>query len=117
VPVLSALISGNREISLSGLPANYVLSRGDYLSWTYNGGRRALHRVVEPVTASAGGVATSFEVTPPVRPGSVTSTPVTLRRASCAAKLRAGTVQKGRSRRTVTDGMSFEFIQTLRALP
>lgn len=113
VPLISALTNG--ELRLSGLPAGYVLSRGDYLSWSYNGGRIALHRVVEvPVVASGTGVTNSFEVTPPIRAGSVVNTPVTLHRAACIAKLRPGTVQKGVSRRTITEGMSFEFIQTLR---
>lgn len=114
VPVISALIAGNREISLSGLPPGYVLSRGDYLAWSYDGGRRALHRVLEPVTASAGGVAASFEVSPALRPGSAVGAQVTLRRAACIAKLQTGSVQKGASRRTITTGMSFGFIQTLR---
>ncbi|HSG56056.1 MAG TPA: hypothetical protein VLA45_11415, partial [Paracoccaceae bacterium] len=47
-PVIAALMSNNREMDISGLPASYVLSIGDYLSFSYGTGpvRHALHQVV-----------------------------------------------------------------------
>lgn len=118
VPRIWTLVTGNREMRLKDLPASYVLSRGDYLAWDYAGGRRALHRVVDTiVVASGAGTTPEFEVTPPIRPGATVDAVVTLIRAACAAKLVVGSVQKGNSRATITDGMMFEFVQTLRVAP
>lgn len=115
VPTIATLPPDPREISLTGLPAAYVLSRGDYLGWSYSGGRRALHRVVDvTVTASGGGVSPVFEITPPIRPGVTTGTAVTLVRAACKAKIKPGSVSKGTTRKTITEGVSFDFVQTLR---
>lgn len=115
VPTIASLPAGNREISLTGLPASYVLSRGDWLAWDYDSGRRALHRVVAvTATASAGGVTPAFEIAPPIRPGVSVGTAVTLIRAACKVKIATGSVVKGMSRRIITDGMAFDFIQTLR---
>ncbi|MFG1417011.1 hypothetical protein V5F38_04235 [Xanthobacter sp. V0B-10] len=52
-------------VTLTGLPAGYVLSAGDRMSWAW-AGVRAYHEAVEPVTASASGVAT-VTVEPGVR--------------------------------------------------
>ncbi len=115
VPTIATLPSDPREISLTGLPAGYVLSRGDYLGWSYDSGRRALHRVVDvTVTASGAGLSPVFEITPPIRPGVTTGTGVTLVRAACKAKIKPGSVTKGSSRKTITEGLSFDFVQTLR---
>lgn len=114
--VLVDLNPNPREIRLSGLPAGYVLTRGDYLAWDYGSPttRRALHRVVDAtVTASGVGGTSLFEVTPPVRPG-VILTAVTLIRAACKAVILPDSVSKGSTRRWMNTGMSFRLQQTLR---
>lgn len=75
---VNSLGSGDaRQVSLRGLPAGYVLSRGDYLSWDYTNpvsgsASVALHQVVPAtVTANGSGVTSLFQVHPPVRPGVV----------------------------------------------
>lgn len=111
--VINSLPS-TREMSLSGLPSGYVLSRGDWLHFNY-GAARALHRVVDvTVTASGGGVTPAFEVQPNVRPGAVAGASVTLIRAACKALLVAGGVTKGTGTKTIFSGMSFRWQQTLR---
>lgn len=114
-PVIASLPNA-REMSISGLPGWYVLSRGDYLAFDYGiPARRALHKVVTPVVeANAAGTTPVFEVTPMIRPGAVTATAVTLVRAACKARLIPGRVEKGMTRNSVTEGMSFAFTQTLR---
>lgn len=115
-PTIASLITGNRELTLAGLPAWYVLSRGDYLAFDYGSpSRRALHKVVS-VQAQANGAGTTpaFEVTPMLRPGASVGAAVTLIRAACKARLVPGSVSKGTSFSTVTRDMSFRFIQTLR---
>ena len=70
--VVIASLPNTQEMTLSGLPAGYVLSRGDWLAFDYGTApvRRALHRVVNAsVTASGGGVTPVFEVQPNIRLG------------------------------------------------
>lgn len=66
------------EISLKGLPAGFVLTAGDWLSFAFGGGR-ALHRVAETVTANGSGVTASFAVRPVVRAGATVNTAVALK--------------------------------------
>ncbi|MBW7968113.1 hypothetical protein [Bradyrhizobium sp. BR 10289] len=76
--VLAAVNANNKAVSLSGLNAGQVISRGDYLSFDYTGGR-ALHQAMETVTASGGGVSPQFEVRPHLRAGWTLSTAVNLK--------------------------------------
>ncbi len=115
--VTGGLPTDAREIALTGLPANYQLRRGDYLAFGYatNPVRQALHRVVEPVTASAGGITGPFEIIPARRPGLTAGTTVELRRPWCNAVIVPGSVDKGSFRRGLAEGAGFRFRQTLRA--
>ena len=113
-PTINSLNANNRDVSLTGLPAGYVLTRGDYLAFTYSG-VRALHRIVtNTVSANGAGTTAQFEVTPRLRPGASVGLAVTLVKASCKAVLVPGSVNKGRSRKTITREMAFRFSQTLR---
>jgi hypothetical protein len=76
--VLNSVNANNKALSLSGLAAGQVVSVGDYLSFTY-GSSRALHRVVEAVTANGSGLTTEFEVRPHIRTGWSLSAAVTLK--------------------------------------
>lgn len=70
-------VTNSKTVVLSGLVAAQVVSRGDFLSFDY-GTSRALHQVMETVTAS-GGVTPGFEVRPYVRAGYTISGVVTLK--------------------------------------
>lgn len=113
--VLANSQNGGREIVLSGLHANYVLSPGDWLHFDYGSSpaRRALHQVVTGNTADSFGDSTDWiEVVPPVRP--FTGTPaVTLARPSCKAVYVPGS-GAGRVVQGYTgSGLSLRFRQTL----
>lgn len=115
-PAIAALPSDARLISLSGVP-NLMLTRGDYLSFTYMTGpvRYAFHRVVDASVAAGGdGLTGTFEVEPPLQPGATVGTPVALSNAICKAIIVPGSVQPGRRRGFTHEGMSFRFQQTLR---
>lgn len=113
VPTLASLPNA-REIGLAGLPARYQLQRGDYLSFDRPDGGRCLHQVVDQlVEASTVGTTPAFEVTPPVPQGAVTGVAVTLVGAACKALILPGSLQKGSSARTITEGTTFQFMQTL----
>jgi hypothetical protein len=76
--VLNSVNANNKALSLSGLHAAQIVSRGDYLSFTY-GSNRALHRVSETVTANGSGLTTEFEVRPHLRPGWALSSAVSVK--------------------------------------
>jgi len=117
-PSIYALVAGNREMQLQGLPVGYRLSAGDYLAFDYTSAsvvRRALHRVVaDTAGASAGGISPTFEVTPMLRPGVVTGAAVTLVKPACKAIIVPNSVSKGQTSKTITSGASFRFMQTLK---
>lgn len=76
--VLASVNANNKALSLSGLNAGQVVSRGDYLSFGYTGGR-ALHQAMETVTANGSGITAQFEVRPHLRAGWTLSTAVNLK--------------------------------------
>ena len=116
-PSIASLPTDSRLISLKDLPAGYVLSRGDYLAFAYRSSpeRYALHTVVDAsVVASGSGSTAAFQVQPNLRPGAAVNAVVTLVRPVCKAVIIPGSVSPGRQNRFLTEGISFQFIQTLR---
>lgn len=112
-PTILALPS-QREIALTGLPARYVLKRGDYLAFDRPDGARALHLVVEAlVVADAAGVTAAFEVTPPIPPGAATGVAVTLVAPTCKAMFIPASVIKATSHHTIASDATFQFVQSL----
>lgn len=62
---ISAINANGRMLSLNWLPANFVITAGDYMQYTYAGGTlTALLQVVNNVTATAAGVASNVEFRP-----------------------------------------------------
>ncbi|PKP85818.1 MAG: hypothetical protein CVT80_00275 [Alphaproteobacteria bacterium HGW-Alphaproteobacteria-2] len=118
LPVIGALDAGDaRMIGLAGLPAGYALSTGDLLAFEYlsSPARFALHEVSNgPVVADGAGATALFEVRPHLRPGAVPGAAVALRSPACKAIVVPGSVQPGRARATVTDGLALRWLQTLR---
>lgn len=112
-PSIHTLAPGGRELRLAGLPPGYVLSVGDFLSFTYgsNPTRYALHQVVTPSIAAGSGITPLTEVTPPVRAGAATGAAVVLVRPFMKAVLIPG--DPGRAGLKFVDGLTLDFIQTL----
>lgn len=112
VPVLASVPIG-QTLTLTGLPVGYVLTRGDLLGFGYDGGRRALHRVVNSfVRADLTGSAT-VDVSTTVRPGALAGAPVTLVKAAIPCLRVPGSISTGSTRATITEGVSFRFVQSL----
>lgn len=106
-----------RLVALDGLPAGYVLSAGDYLGFSYGSSptRRALHRIATTtVTAAGDGTTSLFHVVPRLRPGAAVGAVVTLVAPVCSAVLVADSFDPGTSRRTISEGATFRWEQTLR---
>lgn len=118
VPVQLAWVEPDRrDITLSGLPTGYRLSRRDLLGFAYGADpvRHALHEVVSASGTAASDGTVSIEVSPPIRPGAGTGTAVTLRRPSCKAIIVPGSFRAGSSRNGgLVEGLSFRVQQTLR---
>lgn len=113
-PVIATLPSA-RTMTLSGLPAGYQLSPGDFLSFAYGSSpaRQALHQIVTGGTANASGVAPAIEVTPAIRPGAATGAAVRLVRPFCTAIYRPGSYRAASYSLRVGSASSFSFVQTV----
>ncbi|WP_309086382.1 hypothetical protein [Chelativorans sp.] len=112
-PTIGSLGANNKSLTVSGLPAGYVLTRGDLFSFDYgtNPVRRGFHRVAETVMASAGGVTPSFEVRPHFRPGVTTGRPITLIKPAAKVFIMPGSFNPGTASGPITSGMSFQVMQ------
>ena len=112
---IHSVVSTMRELRLTGLPAGYVLSAGDMLSFQYgtNPVRYALHRIVVGGTASSGGLTPMLELLPNLRSGVVEGLAVSLIRPACKAR-QLPEPSYGSGRQALSRGASFDFIQTLR---
>gem|GEM_PF-3379009 len=107
-----AAVSGE-TISLKGLPANYVLSRGDFLHFDIGSPAvRALHILGEDVTANGSGVTDPVKVRPAPFIGTVADLAVTLIEPSAEMVILPGTVQVRQST-LLHDTVTFEAEQVL----
>ncbi|WP_439137548.1 hypothetical protein [Roseicyclus sp.] len=106
------------RLRLSGLPADFTITPGDFLAFDYNpgsGARRALHQVAQGRTADASGETTQFiTVVPQIRTGALMGAAVSMSRAHCVAVMLPGSVSYGSTRNNVTSGLSFAWRQSLR---
>ncbi len=113
-PVISGLGGDNKTLTISGLPAGYDLTAGDYLGWQYGTDpvRYALHRIEVGATASAGGITPAITVSPHIRPGVSPGAAVSLIRPRIKARLVSA--EYGNARPMFTEGARFSFTQSLR---
>ncbi len=114
-PTVSAIDPDRRTLTVGGLPAAYVLSRGDLLGLSYGAAplRRTLHRIVTGGIASGAG-SVSIEVVPALPTPILTGAPVELSRPAITARIVSGSTRPGTGTRFVTEGATFSFAQTMR---
>lgn len=110
---LASVAANNRDVTLSGFPAGYVMTGDDLISWTYgaNPTRWAFHRIVSTVVASGTG-SLVCEVWPRVAPGWTAGVGISIRTPRFKAVMEQ--VQSGSAARIFHSGMSFNYIQTRR---
>lgn len=114
-PQITNVNANMRDITISGLPVGYLLTRGDYLGFGYGSPTRfAFHRIVTGGTANGSGVAGSIEVSPPIRPGYSVPFDVDLVRPRLKAVVVPGSFRPGTYSRYNVEGFSFSWRQTLR---
>src|SRR5882724_1815525 len=58
---INSINANNKAVSFKNLPAGFVLSVGDYFHFDY-GGKRALHQLMESVTANGSGITSEVEI-------------------------------------------------------
>lgn len=114
-PVIASLPAGGRTLTLSGLPAGYVLRAGDWLSFTRDTpARYELHRLVTGGTANGSGVTPALQVVPPLRPGVVVGAAVTLKQPVMRATILPGSLRAAPVTPGTSQGLAFDVQQTLR---
>lgn len=115
-PEITNVNSNRRDVTIGSLPAAYVLTEGDLLSFSYLSSptRFAFHRVMNTVTANGSGVASNVELSPPVRPGEVTPFAITLVNPFFKAVYVPGSYIPPPQSRSVRTELSLSFRQTLR---
>lgn len=112
-PVIHTVAGSNKELRVSGLPADYVITIGDLLAFDYGSPeRRALHRVLATVTADSAGLTPLFEVRPHIRPGTVAGDVVLLSKPAAKVKIIPGTFSPEMAS-TTTKRFRFTARQTL----
>lgn len=109
---INTINENNKAMSLKELPAGFKLSEGDYLAYDFASGRRALHQIMESVTANGSGITAEFEVRPHIRPGITLSpdVPVTLKKPSAIFVIEPGSLQPS-SEGVLHDRYSFSAVQ------
>lgn len=114
-PQITNVNANSRDVTISGLPAAYVLTEGDLVSFNYLSSpvRYGLHKVVTGATANGSGVAT-VELMPPLRPGHSVPFNIRLNKPYCKAVIVPGSYQPPVYDRRGRAVFSFDWMQTLR---
>lgn len=109
IPTVHALGASNRTMRVSGLPSAYTISAGDMIGYT-SGALRAVHRVVETVTA-AGTTTPFFEITPPLKPFAAVNANVTLVRPTVLMKIVWGGYSPPTANAAISQGITFDAVE------
>lgn len=104
------------RMSLKGLPANYVLTFGDYISFAYGSGARAFHMIVPPTSTVAAdalgtGITPEFYVIPRIRVGYSVGAVVQVVRPFCEMMIVPGSLTTEETPHTAAIG--FDAVQVL----
>jgi hypothetical protein len=114
-PQIATINANRKELTISGLPANYELTEGDFFTVAYAGGlRTAMFQIVNSVTASGAGLTPSVEVRPHISTGIVTTLPVNFAKPAAKVKIVPGTLDDSMHNANRTR-ISFQVRQTLQA--
>jgi len=88
---LSAINVNRKAVTLSALPAGFVLSVGDYIAITF-GTRKDLHQVMETATANGSGVTNEFEIRPQLWPDMTITKAVSVKQPACQMAIVPGSL-------------------------
>jgi|GEM_PF-1718212 len=85
--VLSSVGIDSVSLGLSSLPAGFILGEGDLLSFSWDGGRQAFHRIISPAASANTSGLLTVEVRPLLRSGYSSGVTVRLDKPVFKAKL------------------------------
>lgn len=108
---IGAIDADGKRLTLSGLPANYILTRGDLLSYAHGADRRALHRVVTAQAHADASGNLQIEVRPHVPATAVAGAAVQLVRPFCIAQIEAGSAKRDTDVLRKSGGAQFTALQ------
>jgi hypothetical protein len=115
IPVIDSVAGNNHQITISGLPAGYILGPGDMFAFKYGPieqQRTALHRFADTGLANSSGVISNIEVFPHIRAGAEAGDVVILLEPAMLAKMIPGTY-KPQGRGGEHESFSFSALQKL----
>lgn len=112
VITLTVINANNKEITLSGFPSGYKMSRGDFISLPFGPSLSlyACHRIVQGAIANGSGIMT-VEVRPNIHPGTVVATPVQIKKPMLKAIMFPGSLQHGTVESRFVTGKKFQIIE------
>jgi len=99
-----SLNADGKSLAFTGLPASFVINRGDYFQVTVSGTPR-LYQMSEAVTANGSGVTAQKTAEPHFDPAMTTGSAVVFQNPACVMRLEPGSIQfndQGRAVGTVT---------------
>lgn len=109
---LSAIGAAPRmSVSFAGLPAGYVLTRGDKISAAYGTDKTYFGEISATVTANSGGAAASVPVFPPIPLGLSAGAAVTLIKPACPVTIQPKSIAVSEIVGSGSSGTSFTIIQ------
>ena len=111
-PTIASIDSSNRMVTIQALPANYTLTRGDYISvLRASDSKRQLFKVVDPtVVASSAGITPLFQLSPYIRTGMAVNDTVYLLKPAVEMVIQPGTL-KVASQDNLFTTLSFQAIE------
>lgn len=108
-PTINSVNGDGTKLSITGLPANYGLRYGDM----FRVGTADLYRVLEDVTASAGGLTTEFKVGPmAVWPGTGPGDAVSFVRPYCLMAVNPASITTDADAATGRGSVAFEAMES-----
>lgn len=109
---IKSLGSNGISLALKGLPVGYVLTRGDFIGFTYSSTKKALHQVVAAtVTANGSGETSEFEVHPAIRQGAAVNDAVSVKQPVAEFRIVPGTYDPNAD--GALDSLAFEAMQVV----
>lgn len=112
---INGTVSPGHILRLKGLPPNFRLSAGDFLSFTISGCSR-LYQIAANGQADVNGICNTIELTHPITHGAVPAAdlPVYMSPPLLTCQIIPGSLKYGSVGLASATGISFDFIQTIR---
>lgn len=99
---IASIASNRKEITLNGLPPNFVLTRGDFIAATHGDARGFYQVVTATVAASGAGVTPTFEIAPHLLNAAAVADPANIVKPAAEMRIIPGSFDPGPSQGLVS---------------